>query len=229
MAAIRKFSLQWNTVSGCIRALAALGPGYLKREEPVRLLVKVDAEIEDALDLKFTFKPLGEFDGTPLLKITGWTWDADALTWTKDITVSSAPIDTLLGVNADTSDDVDDKPCSLDLCALGTADAVLVVSDTLKNVLLKNNDGRSDDPAPQSGTGEREFYAGVVTGYADGSWAADIVTAGRTFGLYKFTDEDGVLRQFILKTSASATTLPGIVRPPDYHASTNARAWFQVA
>ena len=86
--------------------------------------------------------------------------------------------------------------------------------------------GMVDVPTISIPSGISNIYAGQVNGYADGSWATGLVTTAFTTNmLYSFVDESGILRTFMFKVSASATTLPGIRRPDDYVA----RAFFQVA
>lgn len=145
--AIRTVTLSWNTASGRLCALTGLSP-YLKRGEPVRLIVHVDALITDADDLSLTLKPRGESDGTPLLVVTGWTWSLSALTWTADATITSAQIDTLLAANADAADDAATAPVSIDIRALDGA-TLLAASDTL-DITLKNQVGSAGDGTPES-------------------------------------------------------------------------------
>ncbi len=147
MANIRTVTLSWNSATGPVRALTSL-PAYLKRGEPVRLIVET-ALLADADDLRLTLKADGVFDGTPLLRLTGWTWDADDLRWILDVTISSAEIDTLLGKNSDPADDVKTAPVTLDIQALDNAAAILAQSDSL-DLTLKNDVGREDDDSPAS-------------------------------------------------------------------------------
>lgn len=147
--AIRHFQLSWNTSSGFLRSLSGLGP-RLKRQEPVTFVVHADL-ISDAADLSLALREDGNFDGEPLMTLTGWTWNLSSLTWTLDAVIESEVIDALLGVNGDSADDVTEAPVMLDVRAFaanGTTE--LAASSTLK-LTLENNPGRDGAEYIQSG------------------------------------------------------------------------------
>jgi hypothetical protein len=148
--AIRKLQLSWNASSGYLRSMSGLAP-RLKRQEPLTLVVHVDALITDAADLSLALREAGNFDGEPLLTITGWTWTLSSLTWTVDVVIDSEVIDALLCVNDDSGDDITESPVVLDVRAFasnGTTE--LAASSTLK-LTLENNPGRDGAEYIQTG------------------------------------------------------------------------------
>lgn len=146
---VRKFNLTWNPVTGSLRATSP--SPRLKRQEPVTLVVLLDAEIPDAADLSLVLRQDDNYDGEPLLTVTEWTWDSQTLTWSVDVTIASEIVDALLCVNDTSADDVGEAPAMLDVRAFaanGTTE--LAASSTLK-LTLENNPGRDTAEYIQSG------------------------------------------------------------------------------
>lgn len=70
----------------------------------------------------------------------------------------------------------------------------------------------------------------AVTGYTGGGSANldGLATAGQTFGLVEFIHATHGRRAYVLVAGTAAEDAPGIIRPDDYHATTNAFTWRQV-
>lgn len=147
--AVRKLNLSWPAASGNLRSLA-LAP-RLKRQEPVTIIVHVDALITNAADLSLVLCEAGNFDGEPLLTITGWTWDLASLAWTVDVVIAGEVIDALLGVNGDPADDVAEAAVMLDVRAFAANGTTTLAASSTLQLTLDNNPGRDGAEYIQSG------------------------------------------------------------------------------
>lgn len=146
--AIRLLSLSWNAVTGSLRVLAGLSP-YIKRSEPVKIVIHADAERAEFDDLILTVKPKGVSDGDPVLRLTEWTWNADDLTWTRDLTAASDELGTLIAANGDPADDKTEAAAVCDVSAISSGGTVLATSRTIA-IRIENAVGTSDDTAPSA-------------------------------------------------------------------------------
>ncbi len=215
----RDLDLVWDTATGEFTFGREVG-NYVKRGETLTVSLTIKSDGVDSTSIPAnaicTLKPVNDYDPTHALATwTGFVQVGSTNVFAASATINAAYVTTLLGLVQDS------KNCIMDISGDGVNE-----SDTLA-VVLKNNVTRDND-VPPSPSGAREFYAGQVNGYADGTWATGLATTGFVTGmLYKFVDEDGALRQFFFKVSASATVLPGIRRPDDYNVSTNPRVFWQ--
>lgn len=106
--------------------------------------------------------------------------------------------------------------------------APLAIVVTSSGAITSNSDRRPW--IDFKGAGASSDVVPQINGYADGTWVSGIATVSLTLGtLYRFVDDDGILRQFYLKSGTDATTAPSPVRASDYNAGTNQRVWFQVS
>jgi hypothetical protein len=126
-------------------------PPRIKRQERLTLLVRVEAPIADAADLSLVIRDPGNFDGEPLLTVTGWTWTLSALTWTVDVVIDSEVIDALLGVNDDIADDVTVSRVMLDVRAFAANGTTQLAASSTLQIALENNPGRDGAEYIQTG------------------------------------------------------------------------------
>jgi hypothetical protein len=70
-------------------------------------------------------------------------------------------------------------------------------------------------------------YLSATTGYTGGTSSDldSVVTVGRALGLHVFKHSGGELKFFRLEAGTDAESSPNVIRPDDYHASTNAVVW----
>lgn len=244
----RTISIVWDYDTGAITTPASL---WVKREETVLFSLTTrtggDAsDLPDGYTLTLTLKPSvvdtndpteGEFDGDPLIVVTAWT-NASTGVYTASALVSSTEIDTFVGKGGDSTDDKTQPLTVADIYF--TVDDARTFSDTFP-LRLKNNVGRSDDGTPTAvadpgawlqtnglrNPGYWTAYTGGTSTSLDGVETADDATAT---GHVIITAILGDLATWQLQAGTAAENpTGGIVRPDDYHATTNARVWVRIA
>lgn len=139
----RELTLTWNTRTG---ALTGPAVPYLMREEPLTLIVVTDRDIATP-DLIVTVKLAGDGDSDPLLQFTGFTRLAYGK-FTVTGLVSSAGINTALGVDGSAANDTPQKSCDLQI-RLRESSAEAAKSDKFV-ITLKNDTSRPADLTPQA-------------------------------------------------------------------------------
>ena len=244
----RTLAITWHYDTGLIEAPASL---WLKREETatISLSVKVAGVLTDlpaGYTLTLTLKPAiqdftdgvaGEFDASPLLVITSWS-TATTGVYTASAYASSTEIDAFLVKNGTVTDDLAQPLAIADFYATVAGDKTF--SDTF-NLRLKNNAGRSDDGTPTAVANPGAWLQtngmrnpGYWTAYTGGAATnVDYVAtaAGATAtGSCIQTAILGDLAMWQLQAGTAAeNTAGGIIRPDDYHSTTNARVWVRIS
>jgi hypothetical protein len=245
----RQIVLFWTPGSGVVASTrtGTQAPGlWIKREEGVEAVVKVLDEdgnlvlLEDSLKPVLTGKPQNARDFDPLWLLSGddWTVDTEEKTYTAVLHASAEAIDEFLKKNGDPDDDVILGNAVLELYYTPTDDQGNVTSGDVL-VELRNNAGRSDDGTPtavadpvtwllRNGMLNPGYWTALTGGGAtslDGVVTVGVIATGHVIT----TAIMGDVAEWQLQAGTDAeNAAAGVVRPDDYHASTNARVWKRV-
>ena len=199
----RDLTFTWTTKTG---SLTGLTGAYLMREEKLRLVVNTDRDLPDTAVLAGTLKLDGNFDDAPLWSPAGFTRIA-AGKYEALVTVSSAAINTALGVNGDAADDKKTAACALQFF-LTESGAQSAKSDTFA-VTLKNDPARPDDstplalPTPSDWLSARAVRFDVAQTLSDPQKAQALANIGATSG------GNSLVKVAKLKTTANLSSLSG--------------------
>lgn len=182
----------------------------------------------------------GEYsDGTLLASNSTWTNDATAKTYTGSLSYNTTAINTALArADANAENDIASLLCGFELTfqsggAGPWRSSVLPVELTLYHDIIEGSEGSptdADDPDEYLLKASGIEWLPTITSKIGGTSVDfdDVVTAGVTVGkLFAFLDEDStpVIRVYRLEAGTDAESVPDVIRPDDYNASTNAKVW----
>lgn len=193
----------------------------------------------DAPSLKFQANAAGEYDvGSTTISTTTFTYDSVAELYRGYINwIDGGALDALFVDNDDPDDDVASVALEIEVAWRPDGLTEWRRSENEVDLTLLNNRIRDGVDVPST-TVSSAIYTWLprmpFTGYTGGAATAldSMITASDTVltGSLAFTVVAGVARMWQLVAGTTAENeAAGVIRPDDYHASTNARIWQQVA
>jgi len=184
--------------------------------------------------IHFGIKPVSEFDGDFTLDTEDFTWDADLECYKASIRIEGTPIATALSSNGDASDDAGAVECKGEFEITLPADATNpLCHDGFVCVTIQNKIIRGDEE-PVPATSSRLWpvkHLIDVTGLTGGGLtnldgALNITSADNKRLLWLVINDVPQLWQVVQSTAAESVA-DGIVRPDNFHATTNPYLYVQ--
>lgn len=185
-----------------------------------------------AISLYFTVKELGLYDQNPPLVLVGpfaKSGTGATAVWSAVAVFGTTPIDTLLGVDANSANDI------ASYSAMGEfsfQNGSAAISTDAFSVVIQNDLYRSGDtpPPPALATGSSVYLSGITALLGGGAFALDgVPTVSTSIPALVLVIINEELQTWRLQARAGQVEDGlGYVLPDDYNSVTNAKIWVRV-